>query len=190
MSLRKEGSKSYDWSHLYINEFTLHEPIDLQAEIVHGFRRGSKELGIPTANLSMEDLGEKGENLRTGTIILFFPHEILWNLGIYYGWITLNNQRYASVVSVGWNPFYKNVKKTVEAHVLHTLDDFYGEQVKLVLLGYLRDEYNFNGLGDHSISSRVYYTYLLIDELISCIQSDIKLTKIRLESNPKVVAKL
>lgn len=121
------------WNYLYEKEEKSYDvPITLEAEVVHGFKRGSKELGIPTANLSMEELGDAGESLDTG---------------IYYGWAVLPGGVYQTVVSVGWNPFYKNVKKTVEAHLLQPLDDFYGERIRLVLLGYLRQELNFSSLG-------------------------------------------
>ena len=165
---------------------------------------GSKELGIPTANLSMEQLGSKGESLKTG---------------IYYGKALLRGNVYDTVVSVGWNPFYKNVKKTVEAHLIAQLDDFYDEEISskllcifnlytritftyftcitVVLFGYLRDETNFNSLGKRLIydinilftySSLCYciydtttcipltHTIIYIDELISCINQDIALS--------------
>ena len=98
---------------------------------MHGYNRGSKELGIPTANLCMEELGEKG-NLDTG---------------IYYGWSRLRGEVYPAVVSIGWNPFYHNTKKTIEAHLLQELSDFYDEQLDVLLLGYLRQECNFNNVG-------------------------------------------
>ncbi len=128
----KHSHKQKDWSSLYSNEREFSEPVILDAHIVHGFQRGSKELGIPTANLSMEDLGKEGDGLETG---------------IYYGVATLNGLDYEAVVSVGWNPFYKNTKKTIEAHLLANLDDFYGSRMSLKLLGYLRPEQDFNGLG-------------------------------------------
>jgi len=61
-----------------------------------------KELGIPTANLDMDELGSKGD-LKTG---------------IYFGWVMLRGNIYETVISIGWNPFYKNEKKTIEAHLL------------------------------------------------------------------------
>jgi riboflavin kinase len=132
------------WQSLYEGyERVFDEPIYLQADVVHGFKRGSKELGIPTANLNMDRVEGKGESLSTG---------------IYFGWTLLQGVAYESVVSVGWNPFYKNEKKTIEAHLLHTLDDFYGAEITTVLCGYLRNEANFKSL----------------DELISCIHLDIK----------------
>jgi hypothetical protein len=42
--------------------------------------------------------------------------------GVYYGWCKLREEVYQTVVSVGWNPFYKNTLKTVEAHLLHELE--------------------------------------------------------------------
>jgi len=108
------------------------KPELLVSPVVHGFKRGSKELGIPTANLDMDVLGSEGIKFRTG---------------IYYGWALLQGNLYQAVVSVGWNPFYKNEKKTIEAHLLAQLDDFYGEVISLLLCGYLRDEMPFNNVG-------------------------------------------
>lgn len=69
--------------------------------------------------------------------------------GIYFGWCVLQGQIYKAVVSVGWNPYYKNTEKTIEAHLIHDsqLEDFYGERIKLLLCGYLRNELNFKSLG-------------------------------------------
>jgi len=126
-------SESYDkWEPLYEGvEKLFEQPIVLEAEVVHGFQRGSKELGIPTANMCMEQLGEKGD----------------LSTGIYFGWTILRGTAYPSVVSVGWNPFYQNSKKTIEIHILQELEDFYGETIKTMFLGYLRQETNFKGVG-------------------------------------------
>jgi len=52
------------------------------------------------------------------------------------------------VMSIGWNPYYKNTQKTIEVHLLHQFpDDFYGEDLRVVVLGYLRPEANFPSLG-------------------------------------------
>ena len=48
------------------------------------------------------------------------------------------------VTSIGWNPFYKNEKKTVEPHIMHKFtSDFYGENLKIVVCGYIRPELDF-----------------------------------------------
>lgn len=65
------------------------------------------------------------------------------------------------------NPFYKNEKKTVEPHLLHAFaEDFYGQELRLVVCGYLRPELNFTSL----------------DALMAAIHSDIALARERLEA--------
>lgn len=95
----KEEKATMNWDHLYTEERAFGDsPLVLEATVVHGFKRGSKELGIPTANLSMEELGDVGEGLDTG---------------IYYGFAKLCGDKHKesplhqAVISVGWNPFYK-----------------------------------------------------------------------------------
>ena len=143
-----------NWNHLYKHSRVFDKGLLLEATVVHGFKRGSKELGVPTANLSMDELGPKGEEMATG---------------IYYGLSKLCGPKYVdtplypTVLSVGWNPFYKNERKAVEAHLMVEGDmaDFYDDRLSVLVLGYLRDEANFSGL----------------DELISCINEDIARSK-------------
>lgn len=53
-----------------------------------------------------------------------------------------------SVMSVGWNPYYDNTKRSAEVHILREYpEDFYGEQMRVVVLGFLRPECNFDSLG-------------------------------------------
>ncbi|XP_076029358.1 riboflavin kinase isoform X2 [Oratosquilla oratoria] len=112
--------------------------------VVKGFGRGSKELGIPTANFP-EAVVEK------------LPEDI--STGIYFGWANVDDGPiYKMVMSIGWNPYYKNSKKSMETHILHTFDqDFYGSQLRVAMLGYVRPEKNFKSL----------------DELITAIKGDI-----------------
>ncbi|AMD20994.1 HEL287Cp [Eremothecium sinecaudum] len=140
---------------------TPHSPFPIVADyvkIIPGFGRGSSELGIPTANVPIEQLTEQIQELQTG---------------IYFGWCKLkvissdenvvkrNNGsevilNYGSklteddlsvlpvVLSIGWNPFYKNTVKTVELHIIHDFSDtFYGAEVKFSFLGYIRPELNY-----------------------------------------------
>jgi riboflavin kinase len=47
-------------------------------------------------------------------------------------------------MSIGWNPFYKNTVRSVEVHVLEKFDaDFYGAHMNLVILGFIRPEYDY-----------------------------------------------
>ena len=124
-------------------------PLKLSGEVIKGFGRGSKELGIPTANIPITGLAVGGQK--------DLPS------GIYFGWAGLDfpesdgaatqhdkslektkpteanipdgaakledrdemlhhqaDQRttqrgtvYPMVMSIGWNPFYKNEKRSV-----------------------------------------------------------------------------
>ncbi|XP_076217775.1 riboflavin kinase-like [Aptenodytes patagonicus] len=79
-------------------------PYFCRGEVVKGFGRGSKELGIPTANFSEQ-------------VVESFPSDI--STGIYYGWARVGNGDVRKMVlSIGWNPFCKNITKSVETHII------------------------------------------------------------------------
>ena len=121
------------WDALYKESLqVLDEKVLLCGTVVHGFKRGSKELGIPTANISMDDLGELGQSFKTG---------------VYFGYAHLHGIVYRAVLSVGWNPHFGNTQKSVEVHLLASLDDFYGDRIQVLVCGFLRDEQPFSSLG-------------------------------------------
>ena len=42
------------------------------------------------------------------------------------------------VMSIGYNPFYKNTVRSAEVHVLHPFkEDFYGSEMALSILGFI-----------------------------------------------------
>jgi riboflavin kinase len=90
------------------------------------------QLGIPTANIPLTGLTVGGHD------------EI--ESGVYYGYCSLSSTSkvYPQVMSIGWNPFYKNTVRSVEVHVLEKFDkDFYGAHMNLVILGFIRPEYDY-----------------------------------------------
>ncbi|XP_068615245.1 riboflavin kinase-like [Brachionichthys hirsutus] len=127
-------------------------PYFCRGEVIKGFGRGSKELGIPTANLP-------------DSVVDNLPADL--NTGIYYGWACVGaGDIHKMVMSIGWNPFYKNIKKSMEAHLIHTFkEDFYGEILSVVLVGYVRPERSFSSL----------------EALILAITGDIEEAKVKLE---------
>jgi riboflavin kinase len=55
-----------------------------------------------------------------------------------------DQQVFPMVMSIGWNPFYKNTTKTAEVHIMHDFpSDFYGLEMRVVILGYIRPEFNY-----------------------------------------------
>ncbi|KAJ3412784.1 riboflavin kinase [Chytridiales sp. JEL 0842] len=114
-------------------------PVYLRGIVSKGFGRGSKELGIPTANLPEEVAEQAGAMIDTG---------------IYYGWASVGHKDivWPMVMSFGWNPFYKNEKRSA---------DFYGEELRVIVTGYIRPEKNYESL----------------DALIEDINTDIQVAK-------------
>jgi len=105
-----------------------------QGPIVKGFGRGSTELGFPTANFSDE-------------VIEALPEAMIG--GIYWGLAQVDNgQVHDMVMSIGWNPFYENKKRAMETHIVHKFDetDLYDRQLKVIILGFIRPEWNFDSL--------------------------------------------
>eukprot|EP00743_Colponemidia_sp_Colp-15_P005412 GILK01005817.1.p1 GENE.GILK01005817.1~~GILK01005817.1.p1 ORF type:complete len:394 (-),score=72.09 GILK01005817.1:92-1213(-) len=120
----------------------LNSPVRLQGTVVPGYGRGSKMLGVPTANLSMSP--EVREKLAT-----VLP-------GVYFGWGSIGTDSsgvYKMVLSVGWNPFFDNPEKTLEAYLMHEFsDDFHHSHIRLLLLSFLRAEASFASL-DHLVEA-------------------------------------
>lgn len=51
---------------------------------------------------------------------------------------------YPTVLSIGYNPYYKNSQRSIEIHILHSFaDDFYGATLSLIILGHIRPEYDY-----------------------------------------------
>ena len=149
-------------------------PIRIISKVVKGFGRGSKDLGIPTANLSSST-----EDLHCKISFDELP------TGIYYGFARLDRTEhdhetdgvvYKTAISIGYNPCYKNTHKTIEPHLIAPgdhpsrntsacgetqFDDLYGETMRVSIVGYLRPELPFEGL----------------DKLIEAIKDDIVKTE-------------
>lgn len=69
--------------------------------------------------------------------------------GIYYGLAAISGSStvYDMVMSVGWNPYYKNTVRSAEIHLIHKFDtDFYGTSLKVIVIGFIRPEYNYTSL--------------------------------------------
>ncbi|WZZ25138.1 hypothetical protein YC2023_008539 [Brassica napus] len=68
--------------------------------------------------------------------------------GVYFGWAGLATRGvFKMVMSIGWNPYFNNTEKTIEPWLLHDFtEDFYGEELRLIIVGYIRPEANFPSL--------------------------------------------
>lgn len=51
------------------------------------------------------------------------------------------------VMSVGWNPYYKNTVRSAEVHIVHKFDkEFYNKNMKVIVTGFIRPEYSYTDL--------------------------------------------
>lgn len=125
--------------------------------VANGYGRGSRKLGIPTANLPCSLFQAQLEELPCG---------------VYIGWAGVRGSVHKSVCNVGFSPTFageENPEKIVEAHIMHTFDeDFYGEPMRLLLMGFIREERKFSG----------------IDELLTTIKGDIETARGALDKSP------
>lgn len=109
----------------------------VEGQIVHGHARG-RELGFPTANLAADAQG-------------MIPAD-----GVYAGWFTdASGQRFPTAISVGSNPTFNDVVRTVEAHVFdrpehEALEEFnlYGQHCVVEFVARLRGMLAFTGIDE------------------------------------------
>lgn len=108
-------------------------PLRLKAKVVTGFGRGSKQLGFPTANMHVPTVAGQIRNLAKG---------------VYFGFANVRGAIYKTAVNVGKRPTFEDGSNvTIECHVIgDVLDDFYGEEMRVLLLGFLRPEMAFDSL--------------------------------------------
>lgn len=129
-------------------------------DIVSGFGRGSAELGIPTANIPIEQVPEAARELEQGVYFGYCRIEpigkeehteprdnhrdVEYNYGKYLDEPNGDLDVLPVVFSIGLNPFYHNTHKTLELHVIHKFHrDFYGARLKFSILGYIRPELDY-----------------------------------------------
>jgi len=88
-------------------------------------------------------------------------------VGVYYGWASVSKKEaYKMAMSIGWNPYFKNSKKTIEVHIIHEFaQDFYGEELRAIALGFERTELDFKSLDDliHAIKDDVQYAEVQLE---------------------------
>ena len=98
----------------------------LVGEVIHGFGRGSKKLGYPTANLKVEEV-------------------LVPRPGIYAVWAVYEGQRFPGVANLGWNPTFQDRKFSIEVHILNFDKEIYGQTLRVEFVERQRDEVTFRG---------------------------------------------
>ena len=155
-------TKQFSFSSLWKNYTVFKNQILIEGKVIRGFKRGSKLLGIPTANIEMNETNTK---IVTSHIN-----------GVYFGTITFksNNKKneniekkkcYKGVLSIGYNPFFNNKSKTIEVFLIdYDGKDFYEDEVSLLIDGYSRSEENFANLSE--LVTTITYDIILFNDIL------------------------
>ncbi|SDR00185.1 bifunctional riboflavin kinase/FAD synthetase [Thermostaphylospora chromogena] len=116
----------------------LGRPHRVEGVVVRGYQRG-RQLGFPTANVESP------------------PHTAIPADGVYAGWLQCipmgnipaqyDGARWPAAISVGTNPTFEGVERTVEAHVLDHDDlELYGARVAVEFAARLRGNVRFDSV--------------------------------------------
>ncbi len=98
----------------------------LVGEVIHGYGRGSRKLGFPTANLKVEEV-------------------LVPRPGIYAVWAVYEGHRFPGVANLGWNPTFQDHKFSIEVHILNFDKEIYGQPLRVEFVERQRDEVTFRG---------------------------------------------
>lgn len=110
------------------NELLGYEYI-MNGVVVHGFGRGSKMLGFPTANIEVSN------------------DTFLLKNGVYIVEMFVEGKWIPGMASIGINPTFDDVHKvTIEVNLLDFDKDIYHLPVRVKWLKYLRPELKFDGI--------------------------------------------
>jgi riboflavin kinase/FMN adenylyltransferase len=106
----------------------LGRTFNIRGRVAHGRKMG-RELGFPTLNIELRNGG--------------FPLH-----GVYVTRVRIGQRWYQSVTSVGHNPTVGGNAKRAEVHVFDFSGDVYGKTVEVLFYQKLRNEVEFDSLGD------------------------------------------
>ena len=154
--------RKFKFSELWNNYNKYSEKITLEGKIVSGFQRGSGQLGIPTANIEMNNENLlKVKKLINGSFYgeFVFKSNNKKNENVEIG------KKYKAVLSIGFNPHFDNATKTIEVFLIDFKGgDFYGEEALIDIEGYSRSEESFSGLPE--LVTTITYDIILFNKIL------------------------
>jgi riboflavin kinase/FMN adenylyltransferase len=101
----------------------------IRGRVVKGRDRGGKLLGIPTANINLQD-------------------ELCPKTGIYAVTVEYNNRIYKGVANIGYSPTFDDNEFTVEVHLLNFAENIYDEKIRVNFIERIRDEKKFSDISE------------------------------------------
>jgi riboflavin kinase/FMN adenylyltransferase len=101
----------------------------LEGIVIHGNHLG-RTIGFPTANIALNELDK------------MIPKE-----GVYAVRATVNGKTYSAMAYIGKRPTVTAIgEQRIEVNIFNFDADIYGENLKIELVDYIRDDVKFNGL--------------------------------------------
>ena len=101
----------------------------IRGKVVTGRDRGGKLLGIPTANLNLND-------------------ELCPKTGIYAVTVECKGNQHQGVANIGYSPTFEDHVFTVEVHILDFSDNLYGTNIRINFIKRIRDEIKFSNISE------------------------------------------
>lgn len=69
--------------------------------------------------------------------------------GVYFGYVTIDNNKYFSMINIGTNPtINKEIKSRLEVHIFNFNEYIYNKIIKVSFLKFIRDEKKFNSINE------------------------------------------
>lgn len=109
----------------------LGRPLTIRGEVIAGDKRG-RTIGYPTANLDISD-------------DYYLP-----KVGVYAVKVDVGGLKWSGMANLGFKPTFqeKQIRPTLEVHLLDYHGDLYGKTVKLEWHTFIREEKKFNGIDE------------------------------------------
>lgn len=116
-----------------MSNFFAHKLSVLQGVVVKGNQLG-RTIGFPTANLEIQYTSFPSLN------------------GVYSVYVDYKGQKYKGIMNIGYKPTIEQLKpqKTFEVHIFNFDKEIYGEQIKVKVNSFIRNERKFKSLEELS----------------------------------------
>jgi len=101
----------------------------VRGKVIKGRDRGGKQLGFPTANITLSD-------------------ELVPKAGVYAVTVECLNKQHHGVANIGYSPTFDDHQFTVEVHLLDFKKDIYGENIRVNFVTRIRDEKKFSNINE------------------------------------------
>jgi riboflavin kinase / FMN adenylyltransferase len=121
----------------------------IHANVIHGMKLGSKELGYPTANLEInsEDKIVPADGIYAVYVYVSGQSSVVSHQSqLTTDHYPLTTSIYKGMMSIGMNPTIEGKGRSMEVHIFHFHKDIYGETIKVAFVQKIRNEEKFNSM--------------------------------------------